>query len=114
MVRNGHKQRNAPQNDGDCTNEDELDWSYNISNSKLYQITNASNITTFYQRQQRNWIAHIVRRNNSHPCKKLTFHTTKRKQRGRPTASIMDHVVVSSGMVKQNLLKKLFTRKKII
>ena len=37
----------------------------------LYEITNAANISTYYEKQQKKLIAHAIRRENDHSSKML-------------------------------------------
>ena len=109
MIWNGfkRKQEHCNDNDEDTT---EIDWSYKITNEKVYEITNTVNITTYYEKQQKQWIAHVIRRENDHPCKMLTFHTNKIKRRGRKVPSILERTISSSKISKGQFLSDCFKK----
>ena len=74
MVKGGFQRKNAPKNKEDVSiPEDEIDWAYKISNQKLLQITNSSEIKHFCDIQHLKYVAHITRLENSSLQKKLLF-----------------------------------------
>ena len=103
MIWNGFKRKQEHCNYND-ENTTEIDWSYKITNEKLYEITNTVNITTYYEKQQKQWIAHVIRRENNHPCKMLTFHTNRIKRRGRKVPSMIERTISSSKKSKGQFL----------
>ena len=91
---------------------DDADWSFTIDNEKLFTIAKTISIKDFYSQQQVNWIAHVIRRENSNPCKKLTFHWTKVSKRGRKTTSIIERATASSGLSRNQFIRDCFLRRK--
>ena len=117
MVRNGHSRVNPPRRQQDNSDlsfdeeddeETEYDWSYMITNQSLHQMTRTETIQNYFKCQQENYIAHLVRRENSNSCKILTFHDTFRKKRGRRSLTILEQVVENSGMSKSQFLRACF------
>ena len=98
--------------DGEVEVEDEeRDWRYVVNNEALHEITRTCSIEEFYEMQQRNWIAHVIRRENDNICKILTFYDIKRKKLGRKSLSILERALAASGMTRSQFLKACFTRK---
>ena len=52
MIWNGFKRKQEHCNYND-ENTTEIDWSYKITNKKLYEMINTVNITTYYEKQQK-------------------------------------------------------------
>ena len=115
MIWNGHARVNPPQENHDSSDEtdDDIDWSYVITNEKLYQITNSSSISEFVEKRRIHWISHVIRRENSDVCKILTFHSTKRKEIGRKCQSILERAVKDSGLSMGQFLKDSFKKNNI-
>ena len=108
MISNGFKRRNPPSNEENDT--ENLDWGLIITNDSLHTITGTKTISHFYKEQQVNWISHVIRRKNNHPCKMLTFHITKNIRRGRLTPSILENAVKFFGITRDQFIKQSFTR----
>ena len=95
MVKGGHGRVNPPKTKQQENNEDEIDnedidLRFCLTKDKIYRITETKSVTDFYEEQRHNWIAHVIRRTNDHPCKMLTFHTTLNKRLGRKVPSILE------------------------
>jgi len=103
MIWNGHKRINPPprsarsssssSSSSDESEPEMYDWGYIINNERLREITKTKTITQYYELQQIKWIAHVIRRENDNICKILTFHSTKRKKRGRNIKSILERAI---------------------
>ena len=81
------------------------------TNESLLRITGTCDISCFHQLQQQNWIAHVIRRENDNPCKRLTFYDIHRKKLGRKSPSILDRAIQHSGMSKEQFLRTCFLKK---
>ena len=88
----------------------DIDWGYVINNDRLFEIVKTSNIAEFYHLQQRNWIAHVIRRENTNPCKQITFHATKNTRLGKRIPSILDRAVNLSGLSKSQFIREAFRK----
>ena len=68
-------------------------WSFVLSNGDVLRQCGAENIESFIRRQQRNYLAHIVRQDDDSLCKRLTFNDDRRRQ-GRHTTTrtmVLEH-----------------------
>ena len=121
MIYNGHKRVNPPANQpsdssasstsgSESSDDDDTDWSYIITNKKLFEITSTESIKQFYEKQQLNFVAHIIRRENDNIAKKLMFHNVVRTKRGRKSPSILESVIGRSGMDRSEFLKISFQK----
>ena len=115
MVWNGHARVNPPprepiEDSNDEMDEDEIDWSYVISNERLYELTDTCTINEFFGQRQINWISHVIRRPNNNVCKILTFHSTKRKKQGRKILTVLERAVRHSGVSLTQFLSDSFAK----
>ena len=109
MIFRGNERVNPPPQSTESASDDEVsdeeyDWSYVINNDQLHEITKTEDVSKFYRLQQQNWIAHVVRRGNDNPCKRLTFYDIARKKLGRKSPSILERVIDNSGLSKEQFL----------
>ena len=58
---------------------------FKFTNDAILELCKTENIETFIARQQRNFLAHIVRRDDSSLMKQLTFNNDSVRKRGRST-----------------------------
>ena len=79
--------------------DDNDDFRYLVSNEKLLNVTKATNISSFFAKQQASWIGHIVREENDSITKMLLFNTVKNKKKGRPVNSILSNVLKRNGEI---------------
>ena len=56
----------------------ENQWSYVLTNDAVLQICKTETVTTFIYRQQRKYLAHLIRRDDSSLPKKLLFNNDKK------------------------------------
>ena len=76
VIFNGYGRVNAPSNtaaEDSSDDDEEVDWRFIITNERLHELTKTNTISSFYQRQQVDWIAHLIRRENDNVGKILTF-----------------------------------------
>ena len=118
MIFYGHSRVNPPAPDRssslsseDSSEETDYDWRYLITNQKLHEITKTKSITQYYQQQQQNWVAHLIRRNNDNVGKILTFHNVIRKKRGRKSPSILERAIDYSGASRSEFLRVSFQKR---
>ena len=114
LVHNGHKRRQAPKcpackrlNVGKkkgqarrvCSTHEstpeEIDWRPVITNDRLMKITNTQNLSDYVKNMQRNWIMHVIRRDNTTFIKALTFNSNKNRKRGRLFKTVYDRVTAN-------------------
>ena len=74
MVKGGFKRKNAPKNKKDTSiPADEVDWSFNLSNEKILEITKTTEISHFCKKQHLKYIAHVTRLDNESLQKQFLF-----------------------------------------
>ena len=74
MVKGGFSRRNAPKNKKDkLIPEEEIDWSYKLSNEKIREITKTNGIKLFCDMQHFKYIAHVTRLENNSLQKQFLF-----------------------------------------
>ena len=74
MVKGGFKRKNAPKNKKDTSiPENEIDWSFVLSNAKIQEITKTSDLNLFCQKQHLKYIAHVTRLDNDCLQKQFLF-----------------------------------------
>ena len=79
MVRKGFKRK-------------ENSWAFVLSNEELYRICATEKIGSFIERQQKSYIAHIIRRDDDALSKRLTFNDDVSHRRGT-TISLLKNVI---------------------
>ena len=70
MAKGGHRRK-------------EGSWSYVYTNENLLQMSGTTDVITFVQKQQKKYVAHLVRRPNTCMMKQLLFNSNKSKKRGQ-------------------------------
>ena len=84
MVKGGFTRKNVPKNKKEKTiPDDEIDWSFILSNDDIRRITNTSKIKQFCEIQHLKYIAHVTRLGNDSLQKQFLFlesssHASKR------------------------------------
>ena len=70
----GFSRRNAPKNKKDLSiPEEEVDWSYKLSNEAIREITKTNEIKLFCDMQHLKYIAHVTRLENNSLQKQFLF-----------------------------------------
>ena len=73
-MKGGFSIRNAPKNKKDKSiPEEEIDWSYKLSNEKIREITKTNGIKLFCDMQHLKYIAHVTRLDNNSLQKQFLF-----------------------------------------
>ncbi len=111
MVKGGFRRVNPP-NQKELEEDENVDWRFCLTNNDIYKITGTTSVTEFFEEQRNNWIGHVIRCPNDHPCKMLTFHNTKNKRCGRKVPSILENVVKLTQLSKSQVLKNCFQKHK--
>ena len=77
MVKGGFIRKNAPKNKKDKSiPEEEIDWSFKLSNDDIRKITKTSEIKDFCEIQHLKYIAHVTRMGNDSLQKQFLFSTS--------------------------------------
>ena len=72
MIRNGFKRK-------------ENSWAFAVTNEELYKICGTEHLEKFIYRQQRAYVAHVIRRDESSISKRLMFNADTSHRRGVST-----------------------------
>ena len=86
-------------------------YSYVLSNSDILQRCNTESIHQFIARQQRNFIAHVVREENNRITKRLLFNDNIAIKRGRYSTiykTVVQRENVPSGVFNKKALARVF------
>lgn len=113
MIFKGFDRKNPPTSIETDSEEEEnidADWGYVVNNTQLYEIVNTPTISEYFSHQQLKWISHVIRRENSNPCKQLTFHEAKNTRLGRRTTSIINRAVSASGCSRSQFIRNSFLK----
>ena len=74
LVKGGFSRINAPKNKKDKSiPEDEINWSFKLSNDDIRTITKTTEIKNFCDMQHMKYIAHVTRRENNSLQKRFLF-----------------------------------------
>ena len=82
-----------------------------MTNQDILRICRTDDIATFVSKQQSSYLAHLARQSNQCLTKRLLFNANKRTKIGRPTETLEDKVMKSSGLTKDNFYKEALKRK---
>ena len=116
ISKGGISRKNAPKNKNDLSiPEEEIDWSYKLSNERIREITKSSCIKRFCEKQHLKYIAHVTRLGNECLQKQFLFCTTSRSSsRWKKFSDVtgMDESQLRRNMIDrkefQRLLSKVF------
>ena len=86
MIRNGFR-RQAPNPDGSPN------YKFHYTNDSLYSICSTPMLSTFIEKSQLKYCAHIIRQQNSSLCKALMFNADKYSKRGQPNPTLLSQVL---------------------
>ena len=87
------------------------DYHYKITNSKLHEICKTEDVSDFVARQQVNYCAHLVRQQNTFLTKRLLFNDNKYCKRGRRTETLKDKVLKITRTTEDRFHKDALNRK---
>ena len=84
---------------------------FKFTNNAILDLSKTESIETFIARQQKNFLAHIVRRDDSSLLKQLTFNDDSVRKRGRSTT--LRKVVLQRETIDPNTFYNLAIQRKI-
>ena len=88
--------------------EDSMAYVY--SNEDLLKIAQTTDLNTFIKQQQRNYVCHIVRKDNSSIVKRLLFNNNTATKRG-PQTTVLSEVLKSEKCTPSELFRSAMQRK---
>ena len=97
LVKGGYKRR-------------EGSWSFVHRNEDILRMAKTLPLESFVKNQQRNYVAHIIRKNNSSIVKKLIFNSNESRKQG-PQQSLLSNVLKNEGCTLQELMINAVNRK---
>ena len=86
-------------------------WSYVLTNKDILVISKTEGIWEFVARQQRNFAAHVIRKDNSSIAKRAMFNGDHRTKRGRKISllqSVCDTAKSSIKDFSKNALNRMY------
>ena len=89
----------------------DTEFSYHYSNEDILQICKTESITDYVSKQQRKYLANIIRKPNSYIVKKLHFNDDKVTKVGRPLRTLEDEVLQNLGISADNFYRDAIKRK---
>ena len=84
-------------------------WSYFLSNEDLLRLGKTENIPTFVARMQRNYAAHIIRKENTSTLKRAMFNDDDRRRTGR-TTNLLKTVIANERLTPGDIFKNAINR----
>ena len=86
MIRNGFRWK-------DRNPDGSINFSYHYSNNALYDICSTTSVSSYVQKSQTKYCAHLVRQHNHSICKSLLFNADKYSKRGKPNPTLLSQVL---------------------
>ena len=84
-------------------------WSFVLTNEQLLQIGKTEDLKSFIAKQQKRYLAHTIRRDDSSLAKKLLF-SYSRSTRGRQLMTLMDAVTTKERCSVKQVIDKSVSR----
>ena len=117
LVKGGFSRINAPKNKKDKSiPEDEINWSFKLSNEDIRTITKTTEIKNFCDMQHLKYIAHVTRRENNSLQKQFLFcetsKTTSRKWKKFAELTLLDESQLRRAMFDKIEFQKLLSKTK--
>ena len=84
-------------------------WSFQMTNNHLLRIGGTEDLKTFVATQQRQYIAHTIRKDDESMAKKLLFHYGMNTRRGTHT-TLVDRVKHNEGCTTSQLIERSMTK----
>ena len=97
MVRNGFKRKVDS-------------WAFVLTNIEMHKICGTENLEAFINRQQRAYVAHIVRKNDKSITKRLTFNADASHRRGT-NSNLLKTVLARDGRLEQAFYQDCLEKK---
>ena len=76
----------------------------------ILRITKSTNVSSFIQKQQRNYAAHLARTANNKPTKQLMFNNDKLRKRGNHAPELLQQVLKQFNFTRDEFLEKAANR----
>jgi hypothetical protein len=105
LVRGGHRKH-------ELSMENDKGFKYKLKNSDIHRLCHTEDIEHFINKQQKKYLAQIIREHNNSTKKQLFFNDDKYCKKGRYTPSLLEQVVeIESTFTRDQLFKAAINRK---
>jgi hypothetical protein len=84
-------------------------YAFVYTNKDLLRIANTTDLVSYIKLQQRNYVCHIVRKDNTSIVKRLLFNANNAKKRG-PKTTLLSSVLSSEECTPEALFRKAMRR----
>ena len=88
----------------------ENSWSFLLTNNDLIRISNTISLEDFIKKQQRNYVGHIIRKNNTSIVKRLMFNDDISHMQG-PQLTVLSKVIKNEDCTPDKLFTEAMNRK---
>jgi hypothetical protein len=85
-------------------------WSFVLTNEDLLRISKTTTLKAYVHRQQRNYVSHLVRKENSSIAKRLLFNNDTSHKPG-PKTTLLSSVIKIENCAPDELFKNAMERK---
>ena len=107
LVKGGFSRQNAPKNKKDKSiPEEEIDWSYKLSNEAIREITKTTEIKHFCDMQHLKYIAHVTRLENNSLQKQFLFCEASKGSSSR-WRKLSDLTLLDESQVRRVMINKI-------
>ena len=88
----------------------ENSWSFVLKNDDVLRISKTTPLESFINKQQRNYTAHVIRKENQCIVKRLLFEDNRSRKQG-PHQSLLGRVLKSENTTAEMFFKNAIERK---
>ena len=85
-------------------------WRYEMKNDDLIRVSKTITLVTYVRRQQRNYLAHIVRRDDRSITKRLMFNCSSARKPG-PQITLLSSVIQNENCTVDDFIANAIERK---
>ena len=85
------------------------EWNFVLSNNDIHNICKTEDISDFTERQQRNYLAHLVRQPNARLTKRLLFNSNDAIKPGRQS-TLLSKVLLNEGSTLDEFCKRALNK----
>ena len=104
MIRGGFKRAKVSE-------ENSNEFKFYYPNVRILKITKSEFVSDYIKRQQRNYVAHLIRTSNTNPTKQMMHNSDKYHKRGRQAPELYQQVIQQSGVPEVEFRSQAVDRK---
>ena len=86
-------------------------WHFVFTNMNLLEMAKTTDLTSYIRRQQRNYVGHVIRKENASIVKRLLFNSDMSRRPGRQTtllSSVLSNVQGNPDELYTNAMNRVF------